>query len=150
MAEGRIELSSMSWHNGTFNGTSTPLEILNVVHFHYSWILSTVFLGAFVANSILSAEPSVEPQEPVLLGPGGKPLPRSARKAKEERDRRMKLQEFSPGRRVLFLYLASALLVTFIASGVNVIIHALTKAENGWWCGKETAVSDHGYRSIEC
>ena len=143
MAGERVELSSHSWPNGTSNGTSTPKEILDVVHFHYAWVLFAIFLVAFVANSILTAEPSSESNEPVLLGPGGKPLPRSARKAKEEREKRKKLKDFSPGRKVIFLYLAAGLLATFVANGANIVVHALTKSENGWWCGKEMAVSSN-------
>lgn len=71
----RIEQSS-AWDNGTGNQTSTATTILDVVHFHYSWVLFTVFLTTFVANSILTATPTSESNEPVLLGPGGKPLPR--------------------------------------------------------------------------
>lgn len=145
MAGERVELSSHSWkHNGTSN-TTTPVPqaqiILDLVHFHYTWILFVIFLIAFVVNSILTAEPTAEADGPVLLGPGGKPLPRSARKARDERERRLKLKDFSPGRKVVFLYLAAGLLATFVANGTEVVIHALTKAENGWWCGKEMAVS---------
>lgn len=140
MAGERFELSSISWHNRTRDET-TPMEILDVVHFHSPWVLFVIFLVAYIANSILTAEPSTESKEPVLLGPGGKPLPRSARKAKEERDKRKKLKDFSPGRKILFLYLGAGVLATFVANGINIIVHALTKVGDGWWCGKSMAVS---------
>jgi hypothetical protein len=143
MAGERVELSS---HSG-FNGTSTITELLDVVQFNYAWVLFVVFLVAFVANSILSAEPSSESKEPLLLGPWGKPLPRSvARKNKEERDKKKKLKDFSPVRKLLFLYLSVGLLATFMANGANIIVHALTKSENSWWCGKATAVSGTEYK----
>jgi hypothetical protein len=142
MAGEGVELSSKSGPGGT----STPaaiLLLLDVVHFHYAWVLFVVFLAAFIANSILSAEPSSESKEPVLLGPGGKPLPRSTRKTKEEREKK-KLKDFSPGRKLLFFYLSAGLLATFVANAANIIIHALTESENGgWWCGEATAVSGH-------
>jgi hypothetical protein len=145
MAGERVELSS---HSG-FNGTSTVTELLDVVQFNYPWVLFVVFLVAFFANSILSAEPSSESKEPLLLGPGGKPLPRSvARKNKEERDKKKKLKDFSPVRNLLFLYLSAALLATFVANGANIIVHALTKSENGWWCGKSTAVSGNEHETF--
>lgn len=137
MAGERVELSLHSWHNGT----STTETILDVVHFNYAWVLFVIFLVAFVANSILTAEPSAESKEPILTGPGGKPLPRSARKAKEERDRKKKLKDFSPVRKLLFLYLSAGILATFIANGANIVVHALAKRENGWWCEEATAVS---------
>jgi ATP-binding cassette, subfamily B, vacuolar membrane transporter HMT1/ACLQ len=137
MAGERVEQSSHPWSNGK----STTAELLEIVHFHYAWVLFAVFLIAFVTNSVLTAEPSSESKEPILTGPGGKPLPRSARKYKEELQRRKKLKDFSPVRKALFLYLSAGLLVTFVANGANIVIHALTKREEGWWCGEATAVS---------
>ena len=147
MAAERVELSSHSWkHNGTMNSTTTVPEaqrIREVVHFHYAWVLFVIFLTAFIAFTVLTVAPVAQANGPVLLGPGGKPLPQSARKAKEERERRLKLKEFSPGRKDIFLYFSAALLGTFVANGIEIVIHALTKAENGWWCGKEMAVSSN-------
>ena len=136
MAGEGVELSSHGGSNGT---STTAATILDVLHFHYAWVLFVVFLVAFVANSVLSAEPSSESKEPILTGPGGKPLPRSARKTKEEREG-TKLKDFSHGRKVLFIYLSAGLLATFVANAANIVIHALTKSENGWWCGEATAV----------
>jgi len=135
MAGEGAELSSRLWSNGTY---TTTISILDPVHFHIAWTLFVVFLGVYVATSILSAEPSPESKEPVLTGPGGKPLPRSARKTREERERK-KLKDFSPGRKQFFFYLSIALLGTFIANGTTIVLHALT--EEGWWCGQSLAVS---------
>lgn len=149
MAGDPVDMSSQLWWlngtNGTHgpNKTVTPTEeLLNVVHFNYAWVLFVVFLTAFVTNSVLTAEPSSESKEPVLTGPGGKPLPRSARKYKEELQKRKKLKDFSPVRKALFLYLSAGILATFVANGANIVIHALTDdSEEGWWCGEATAVS---------
>jgi len=146
MAGEGVELSSKSGPDGT----STPAAIillLDAVHFHYAWVLFVVFLAAFIANSILSAEPSSESKEPVLTGPGGKPLPRSTRKTKEEREKK-KLKDFSPGRKLLFFYLSAGLLATFVANAANIVIHALTESENGWWCREATAVSGHSPKTL--
>ncbi|RDL39683.1 Uncharacterized protein BP5553_04023 [Venustampulla echinocandica] len=139
MAEEEFELSSQ--HNG-FNGTATSMKtLLEVVHFNYAWVLFALFLVAFVTNSILTAEPSSESKEPILTGPGGKPLPRSGRKYEEEREKKKKLKDFSAGRKLVFLYLCAALLATFVANGVSTVVHALTtNEEGGWWCGEATAI----------
>jgi hypothetical protein len=42
---------------------------------------------------------------------------------------------------LLFLYLSIGLLATFVANAINIIVHALTASEDGWWCGEATAVS---------
>lgn len=138
MAGGRIELSS----NFGYHGAEYLATFLDSVHFNYAWVLFVVFMVAFVANSILSVEPTSQSNEPVLLGPGGKPLPQSsARKSKEEREKRKKLKDFSPGRKLLFLYLSVGLLATFVANGACIVIHALTSLDEDWWCGEPTAVS---------
>jgi hypothetical protein len=144
MADVRVEQGSHLWkHHEPSNHTLTSpaKDLLDVVHFHYAWILFVIFLVVFVLTSISAANTTKTINETVLLGPGGKPLPASARKIKEERERRQKLIEFSPGRRTLFKYLAAAILATFLANGFEIVIHALTKSENGWWCGKQMAVS---------
>ncbi|KUJ21987.1 uncharacterized protein LY89DRAFT_608651 [Mollisia scopiformis] len=139
MAGGRLELSSNSGNDGI--DADATIVLLNAVHFNYAWVLFVVFLVAFVANGVLSAEPSSNSKEPVLTGPGGKPLPQSsARKSKEEREKRKKLKDFSPGRKLLFLYLSAGLLATFVGNGANIIIHALTQTDNDWWCGEATAL----------
>jgi hypothetical protein len=135
MAGGRLEQSS----NFGYHGAEILTTLLDLVHFNYAWVLFVVFLVAFVTNSILSVEASSQSKEPALTGPGGKPLPQSsARKSKEERERRKKLKDFSPRRKLLFLYLSVGLLATFVGNGVNIVIHAL---KDNWWCGQATAVS---------
>jgi hypothetical protein len=136
MAGEGVELSSGFWSNGT----STTTKLLDLAHFNYPWILLVVFLISFVANSVLSAEPKSTSVEPKVTGPGGKPLPQSTRKSKEEKEKR-KLKDFSPLRKLLFLYLSAGIITTFLANAVNIVVHALTKRENGWWCGEATAVS---------
>ena len=124
------------------NATSTCHTALNIVHFNFPWAILIVFVVAFVTNGILTAEPSTESKEPQLTGPGGKPLPRSTKKKKQEEERvKRQLQDFSHSRKLVFYYLSAVVLATFVASGVNVVVHALAESENGWWCGKSTAVS---------
>lgn len=143
MAGGRLELSS----NFGYHGAEVLTTLLDSVHFGYAWVLFVVFLVAFVTNSILSVEPSSQSKEPALTGPGGKPLPQSsARKSKEEREKRKKLKDFSPGRKLLFLYLSVGLLATFVGNGACIVIHALTSIDNDWWCGEATAVSGNRAR----
>ncbi|PQE21831.1 hypothetical protein CJF31_00007677 [Rutstroemia sp. NJR-2017a BVV2] len=98
-----------------------------------------VFLLAFTAHSILTVESTDDSAEPILTGPGGKPLPRSARKSEEEK-RKRKSQDFSPVRKLLFLWLSAGILATFLGNAINIVVHALDKRENGWWCGEATAI----------
>lgn len=133
------EASELSSSPG-FNGTTNIEVLLDRTHFNYPWILLVVFLAAFVTNSVLTAEPSSESVESVVTGPGGKPLPRSAKKSKEAKEKK-KLKDFSQGRKLLFVWLSAGVIITFVANATNIVVHALTKRENGWWCGEATAVS---------
>ena len=124
------------------SASTPPTVLLDVVHFHFPWVLLLIFLIAFVANGVASAESSAETVGPVVTGPGGKPLPRSTKKREEEQERlRRKRLDFSPLRKLLFYYLSAGVIVTFVANAANIVIHALTKREEGWWCGEPTAVS---------
>ena len=143
MAGGEVELRSDFGSNGT---TQSITAVLNVVHFNYPWVLLVIFLVAFVANSVLTAESSTS-VEPTVTGPGGKPLPRSNKKSKEEREKR-KLEDFSPIRKLLFVWLSAAVIITFVGNAVNIVAHALTKREDGWWCGEAPAVSGSGYEAV--
>tara|TARA_R110002060_G_scaffold14312_1_gene20028 strand:+ start:295 stop:951 length:657 start_codon:yes stop_codon:yes gene_type:complete len=140
MAGEGLELSPRS---GTSDdGVPSSTKLVDLLHFYYAWVLFAVFLVAFVVNTILTAEPSAEARGPIRLGPGGKPLPpTSARKNKEALEKKKKDKEFSQRKKWLFFYLSAALLLTFFANGVEIIAHSLTKSENGWWCGEDTAVS---------
>ena len=124
------------------DATAPSHVVLDVVHFHFPWMLLLIFVVVFVTNSIASAESSAEAVGPVVTGPGGKPLPRSTKKREEEQERlRRQRLDFSPLRKLVFYYLSTGVIVTFIANAVNIVIHALTKRDTGWWCGEATAVS---------
>lgn len=135
------EGSELSPHSGSPDLPPTT-KLLDFVHFHSAWVLFVVFLLAFIANSILTAEASAETEGPILTGPGGKPLPStSALRAKKERESREQSREFSSGKKLLFLYSSAALIGTFVANAVNIVLHALSTGGNGWWCGESMAVS---------
>lgn len=136
MAGEAIELSSSTG----INGSTHAQALLDITHFNYPWILLVIFLAAFVTNSILSAEPSSATVESIVTGPGGKPLPPSAKKSKAAKEEK-KLEDFSQGRKLLFIWLSAGVIITFVANATNIVVHALTKRENGWWCGEATAVS---------
>jgi hypothetical protein len=129
------------------NSTPSVLKhVLGSFQFCSSWLLLLLFVVAFVTNGVLTAEPSADSKEPLLTGPGGKPLPRSAKKKKAEEELiKRQLQDFSYARKLVFYYLSAGVIGTFIASGTNVIIHALTEREKGWWCGENAVVSGNLY-----
>lgn len=104
------------------------------IHFASPIILLAFFLLAFTAHSIATASkdavvrPSTE-----QTGPGGKPLP-----AKTKREN--PTVDFSPARKLLFIWLSVGTILTFVGSAVVVILHAVLARREHWWCGESVAV----------
>lgn len=104
------------------------------IHFASPTILLAFFLVAFTAHSIGTASkdavvrPSTE-----QTGPGGKPLP-----AKTKREN--PTVDFSPARKLLFIWLSVGTILTFVGSAVVVILHAVLARREHWWCGESVAV----------
>lgn len=120
--------------------TEATSRLLEAAHFHLPWLLTVVFLSAFMAHSIVTARPSEESAEPVLTGPGGKPLPQSASRIRQALRKKKQLEDFSPGRKLLFCWLSAGVLATYLGNILCVVLHALQERETAWWCGEATAV----------
>lgn len=114
----------------------TAQDILVYTHFSSPIILLALFLIAFTAHSIITSE-DVAVVEPSTsrTGPGGKPLPPNT-KGK----RRKNALDFSHARKLLFIWLSVGVSVTFVANAGVVILHAVLKREENWWCGESVAV----------
>jgi hypothetical protein len=134
---------------------STSQSVLGVVQYAYAPALLLIFLVVFTTRSIvLSRQATAHAKEEankVILGPGGKPLPKKKKiikkskgkkggKDKEEKDEQEQVIDFSKARKRLFGCLSAIVCLTFLASAANVLGHALIKREEGWWCGGATVV----------
>ncbi|RFU23944.1 hypothetical protein B7463_g12395, partial [Scytalidium lignicola] len=120
--------------------------ILDRIHFCYPWVLLIIFITVFTVDSIRSSQTFKESSQPVVTGPGGKPLPRRANKSKDKK----KQQDFSSPQKAVFRWASAALISTFIGNAINIIIHALTEHHNGWWCGEATAIYVCGSAFVYC
>ncbi len=120
---------------------STAHKVLVYTHFSYPIILLAIFLIAFTAHSIFTAsKESTVAATSDRTGPGGKPLPRNTAPSAQEKLRKQAL-DFSPKRKLIFHWLSLGVVVTFVANAVNVVVHALYKRKQNWWCGESVAVS---------
>lgn len=114
-------------------------SLLHVLHYVYPPLVIFWFLGAFTIRSIILAKPA-EPVAPVTqIGPIGKPLPPKQRRS-EDKSKTVQL-DFSRPRKLLFDWLSFLLTATFAANAANVIVQALARRDEGWWCGKSVVVS---------
>lgn len=100
-------------------------------------VLLLVFIGAFIASSIISAK-RLTPNGTAAYGPGGRPLPKRTRSTMTVlRDR----QEISPRYRLLFQWLAVAVLLSYVVDAAINICHAVIYRSEHWWRGQATVVS---------
>ncbi|TKA81214.1 hypothetical protein B0A49_01350, partial [Cryomyces minteri] len=111
----------------------TAQGVLLYLHYAYPIILLFFFLFAFTTHSIVTASnANTIGISTTQTGPGGKPLPKgNASKATKDKH----LPDFSRPRKLLFDWLSLAAALTFIANSITVIVHALVKREESWWCG---------------
>ena len=119
---------------------ATPApDVLVRLHYAYPVILLVFFLVTFMSHSIIVADPNKTSTEAPVAGPGGKPLPRNRRRANSV----LKLQprDFSPAKKAFCKWAAVALIFTFLANAILILLHVLVDRKAGWWCGQHVAVS---------
>lgn len=121
-----------------FNRTAEAI----LIHFHFIYpiLLLVVFLSTFVWHSIASTATANSTQARAL-GPGGKPLPRGLSPRAKAR-RASQIVDFSPKQKLAFIWLSVLVLVTFVGNGVIVILQAIIKRKDHWWCGESVVVSE--------
>ena len=119
---------------------ATPAPtVLRQLHFAYPVVLLVFFLVTFMTYSISGADVERTTTPAKVTGPGGKPLPRSKRR--NSTIPKPKTPDFSPAKKALFKWTSVALVLTFLADAVIVLLHILVNRAEGWWCGQHVAVS---------
>lgn len=118
----------------------TSQVVLTFTHFAAPILLLALFLVTFVAHSIATASEN-DTVQPITsqTGPGGKPLPRNTSPAAKAKQK-SKVLDFSPARKLLFTWLSIGLILTFVGNAGVVIVHALVKRKDNWWCGQSVVV----------
>ncbi|KAK5712801.1 ATP-binding cassette-type vacuolar membrane transporter Hmt1 [Elasticomyces elasticus] len=101
-------------------------------------VLLLLYITTFTVHSILTAprDDAKKTNEPEQLGPGGKPLPKKAKKEASLADR----YDFSRPRQLLFEWLSVGVLATLAGNITVVIVHALVEREEQWWCGQAPTI----------
>lgn len=160
MATGTLELrSGLVFLNGDskISNATTPhvsrlLKALEDIHFNYAWVLAVLYVVVYGFYSYSLLDPSATQFEPTLTGPGGKPLPKTAKKSKKEHaKKKIEEQDFGFNKKLVFVCILAGIVLSFVGQGVSIIVHALTadpienapgpKGNWGWWCGEPMAVS---------
>lgn len=129
----------MAIWGGPWESNPTAHRVLVLVQFFSPVALMVVLILAFIYHGVTKSK-SAEEDEPQPLGPGGKPLPRNlspaakAKKAEKELD-------FSSSRKWIFKILSICVLLTLVGNAAVVIVHALLRRRENWWCGQSFVVS---------
>lgn len=114
-------------------------------------LLYVVLLLAFIVsagvNSIVTARTEEELVVPTAKGPGGKPLPVTKKRKREQLDE-PRVPDACAGScfvRRIFQYTTAAVILSFFANGGAIALRALqyrrTGSGEGWWCSEERTVS---------
>lgn len=130
-------------------GSSTAQSVLRTAQLLYPLILLLTLVISSGVHTVLTSKTEEELDAPTVKGPGGKPLPITKRRKRE--------QEASDAHGAtggggggfawsVFLYLTGAIVVSFVANGAAVAVHAMKSSsdaglDNAWWCGEERIVS---------
>ena len=119
--------------------------LLVYTHFTSPLILLCFFLGLLTTHGIVTTPKDVVTRaSSQATGPGGKPLPQKASPSAKSKARREKEDlDVSPARKLLFIWLAVGVILSFVGNAVVVIIQAVLYRKDHWWCGKSVAVLHH-------
>lgn len=123
------------------NSINPKASLIDLLQYAYPIILLAFFVICFIARDMLmvsshAAGKPVEPEKTVCMGPGGRPLP-----YKHTRNMPLQhIQHFSRPRKLLFDWLSLAIVLSFLAHSVVVILHVLADSAEGYWCGQAVVV----------
>ena len=119
--------------------SNTAQNMIVFLHFSSPLVLISVFLIAFTWYSVATASKDVPHQGP--LGPGGKPLPTNKTSTARSEAKKQRV-DFTPSKKILFIVLSVALILTFLANAGLILTHVLADRKDKWWCGQHVAVSE--------
>lgn len=128
------------------SGRSTAQSVLRNAQLLYPVILLLTFILSAGLHTIVTSRTDGGEACSTVKGPGGKPLPITKRKREQEAQQAS--DDNNDGNhhsKKIFLFLATAVILSFLANAVAIAEHALQSlvnpAENQWWCGEERVVS---------
>jgi hypothetical protein len=140
-------MDSLLENSGLEQGLSAAQSVLQTAQLLYPVILLLSFVISAAVHTIVTSKTEEELDVPTVKGPGGKPLPVTKRKREQQVPVADGDSSGSGGFAwALFLYLMGALVISFVANGAAVALHAMKSSRdagpgNAWWCGEERIVS---------
>lgn len=97
--------------------------ILRETQYLYSFTLLTAFVSCVAWYSIYNAKKQESIVQSQVKGPGGKPLPVTKKRAKDDGERKLG-PHFGPTAKNVFRYLAGVVFLSYVATGASMFDHA--------------------------
>ncbi|KAH0594890.1 hypothetical protein MHUMG1_07187 [Metarhizium humberi] len=110
-------------------------DILRCTQFLYSLVLLIAFITGAAWYSVYNSKKDEDLVQPTVKGPGGKPLPSTKRKKRDDGERKLG-PRFGPAAKNVFRYLSAIVFLSYIGTGVSMFIHAFWH-ENPYKWSKE-------------
>lgn len=122
-------------------------EILRRTQYLYALVLLLTFVSFVAWYSVYNAKKDDDIIQSHLKGPGGKPLPITKRKKRDNGERKLG-PHFGLAAKNVFRYLAAIVFLSYVGTGISMFVHAF-KYENPeqWsreglpWAGEWSVVS---------
>lgn len=109
--------------------------VLRQTQYTYSLVLLIAFVTGAAWYSVYNAKKEEDVVQSTVKGPGGKPLPSTKRKKRDDGERKLG-PRFGPAAKNVFRYLAAVVFLSYIGTGVSMFIHAFWH-ENPYKWSKE-------------
>lgn len=116
---------NMSTHQRRQSEPSIPTSdlILRETQYLYSFTLLIAFVSCVAWYSIYNAKKQESIVQSQVKGPGGKPLPVTKKRAKDDGERKLG-PHFGPTAKNVFRYLAGVVFLSYVATGASMFDHA--------------------------
>ncbi|UNI21410.1 ATP-binding cassette-type vacuolar membrane transporter Hmt1 [Purpureocillium takamizusanense] len=132
---------------GSNNDRSSAVDVvLRETQYFYAVVLLAAFIGCAAWYSVYNAKKDEDLVQPLVKGPGGKPLPITKRKKRDNGERKIG-PRFGRAAKNVFRYLGGVIFLAYVASGASTFIHAFYHEDpyqwsrNGLpWAGEWTVV----------
>lgn len=141
-------------HDGFGDPLSSPTDesavdaILRQTQYLYALVLLVTFVSLAAWYSVFNAKKEEDVVHSTIKGPGGKPLPITKRKKRNDGERKIG-PHFGRAAKNVFRYLAAIVFLAYVASGVVMFIRAFWHEDPfKWstdglpWAGEWTVVSE--------
>lgn len=97
--------------------------ILRETQYLYSLVLLVAFIGCVSWYSVYNAKKEEDVVQSKARGPGGKPLPITKKKKRDDGERKLG-PHFGRSAKNIFRYLAAVVFLSYLATGISMFIHA--------------------------